>query len=108
MGRTQNVDFESHSTGVRNICFLIFRDPRKIDRDAYSAELKYELQDFALSEEDADRCATIIQRMQQHLTADCQLFTSNIRIAFAAGMAKGQHQHGLSPSIANRITKDLW
>jgi hypothetical protein len=46
--------FESHSTDVRNIGFLILGDPRKIDRDAYSSELKYELQEFALSDEDAD------------------------------------------------------
>jgi hypothetical protein len=47
--------FESHSTDIRNIGFIIYRDPKKIDRDSYSTELALELNDFPLSDNDADR-----------------------------------------------------
>jgi hypothetical protein len=44
--------FDSHATDVRNTGFLIFRDPRKVDRDSYSLELASELRAFPLSAED--------------------------------------------------------
>jgi hypothetical protein len=35
--------FDSHATDVRNVGFIIFRDPRKVDRDAFTIELDFEL-----------------------------------------------------------------
>jgi hypothetical protein len=47
--------FQSHSTDIRNIGFIIYRDPKKIDRDSYSTELALKLNEFPLSDADADR-----------------------------------------------------
>jgi hypothetical protein len=44
--------FDSHATDVRNTGFLIFRDPRKVDRNLYSVELATGLRAFPLSAED--------------------------------------------------------
>jgi hypothetical protein len=50
--------FESHATDVRNVGFLIYRDPRRVDRDSFTKELIYELNEFPLSDDDADRYNT--------------------------------------------------
>jgi hypothetical protein len=47
--------FDSHATDLRNIGFIIYRDPKKVNRDIYSTELADELNEFPLSEDDADR-----------------------------------------------------
>jgi hypothetical protein len=47
--------FESYATDIRNIGFLIYRDPKKIDRDAYTKDISKELNEFPLWEDDANR-----------------------------------------------------
>jgi hypothetical protein len=46
--------FDSHATDLRNIEFIIYRDPKKVNRDDYSTKLANELNTFPLSEDDAD------------------------------------------------------
>jgi hypothetical protein len=47
--------FDSHTTDVRNVGFIISRDPRKVDRDTFTIELDFELKEFSFSTDDADQ-----------------------------------------------------
>jgi hypothetical protein len=80
--------FDSHATDIRNVGFIIYCDPKKVNRDVYSADLAVELNaPPSLKMTLAD---TTMPKMQTRSTGDSQNPTYSDRKGSAAEIVKAK------------------